>query len=136
MGDLGSTRVPPEYKTEKLTGQGKNGSLGEYHSLLKPDLAEVSGSPLAGKTLDKTVYAQGLILALTKVLCCHSVMTGRRGGPPSGKDCSPHRGSVKLDKQIKLESGTISSKQFDSFSSVAKGEQMQLSQCHVGMTVT
>lgn len=32
----------PDYKTEKSARWGRNGSLREYHSLLQPDLAEVS----------------------------------------------------------------------------------------------
>lgn len=65
-----------------LARQGKMVPCGDYHSLVKPDLAEVLGSPLGGETLGRTQFKDKKhTLLLGKVLYCLSVMTGRRGRP-------------------------------------------------------
>lgn len=54
----------------------------DYHSLVKPDLVEVPGSPPGGETLGRTQFKDKKhTLLLGKALYCLSVMTGTRGRP-------------------------------------------------------
>lgn len=79
-------------------------------------------------------------------------MMGGEGRQPSGKDCSPHRGSMNKGQTacVPQKSGasnqTLQANQVrichnlpqtisDTSSSVARGEQMQLSQWRLGITV-
>lgn len=124
-----------------LTRQGKMVPCEDYHSLVKPDLVEVPGSPPGGETLGRTQFKdkkhtvvgessvlplghdrderQAHLLELTAAHAENQLAEARLLVSPEG-------GETLVKLNMEFESGTVSLKQG------ARGEQTQLPQGHWG----